>query len=203
MKNPDSSDRQPSAAGVQLLEGPICDLGAVLSAMVTTSILSAAERGPRVKILTCACSSCGALIPEPELRRLSEDSARLETGGEAPVWDRCANCENTDFQFRIQPDSARHWIRVKERLAQTAPEVHELQIVKEDTPRKIPPARFAMFGAAALALFIFFFIVRYWIWGSPIPLVHKPQKYEFNVTPPPPAEAAEPEIYKAGTREKD
>lgn len=202
MKNPQSGETV-AAGGVQLLEGPIGDLGAVVSAMVTTSILSDAERGGRVKIFGCACSSCGAVIPENELRRVSEESAQLEAGSEAPVWERCANCEGTEFQFRIQPDSARHWMRVKERLAQTAPDVHEVQIVKEEPPKRIPPARWAMMGAGLVVMVVMFFVLRYWIWGSPIPLVHKPQKYEFNVTLPPPEEAAEPEIYKAGTREKE
>ncbi|MGZ8937816.1 MAG: hypothetical protein ACXW32_01245 [Limisphaerales bacterium] len=201
MKNPQSGE--PAAGGVQLLEGPVSDLGAVVSAMVTTSILSDAERGGRVKIFGCACSSCGAVIPETELRRVSEERARLETGNGATVWERCANCEGTEFQFRIQPDSARHWIRVKERLAQTAPDVHEVQIVKEEPRQKIPRARWMMIGSAVLVAIVMFFVVRYWIWGSPIPLVHKPQKYEFNVTLPPPEEAADPEIFKAGTREKE
>jgi hypothetical protein len=65
------------------------------------------------------------------------------------------------------------------------------------------PARWLMIGAAVVAATLMFFVLRYWIWGSPIPLVHKPQKYEFDVPPPPPEEAAEPEIYKAGTREKE
>ena len=202
MKYPQSGE-PVAAAGVQLLEGPISDLGAVVSAMVTTSILSDAERGGRVKIFGCVCSSCGAVIPEKDLRRASEDSARLEAGTGAADWERCANCAGTEFQFRIQPDSARHWIRVKERLAQTAPDVHEVQITKEEPPKKIPPARWALIGAAAAVLTVMFFVMRYWIWGSPIPLVHKPQKYEFKVTLPPPEEAAEPEIYKAGTREKE
>jgi len=202
MKKPDSSEPAPAAAGIQLLEGPLTDLGAILSAMVTTSILSAEERGTRVKILSCACSSCGALIPDPDLRKVSEDCARLETGSETPVWERCSNCDATVYHFRIQPDSARHWIRVKERLAQTAPDVHELQIIKEEPPKKIPPARHAIIAFATVAVVVLFFVLRYLIWGSPVPLVHKPQKYEFNVAPTPPSEA-EPEIYKAGTREKE
>ena len=192
-----------AAGGVQLLEGPISNLAAVASAMATTSILSEAERGGRVKIFGCACSSCGAVIPEKDLRRVSEDSARLEAGTGAADWERCANCEGTEFQFRIQPDSARHWIRVKERLAQTAPDVHEVLVVKQELPKRIPPARWALIGAGAAVLTVMFFVVRYWIWGSPIPLVHKPQKYEFGAPPPPPEEAPEPEIYKAGTREKE
>lgn len=198
---PSQSSEPVAAGGVQLLEGPISDLGAVLSAMVTTSILSEAERGGRVKIFACACSSCGAVIPDNELRRVSDESAQLSGGSASPVWERCANCEGAEFQFRIQPDSARHWLRVKERLAQTAPDVHEVQIVQEVPKKKMSPARWGMIGVAAVVATLMFFVLRYWIWGSPIPLVHKPQKYEFNVTLPP--EETEPEIYKAGTREKE
>jgi hypothetical protein len=193
---------EPTAAsGVQLLEGPLADARTIYSAMVTSSIMSDADRGGPVKMFPCTCASCGTKLPENEARRIAVEGTQWSGEG-APLVERCANCEGTEFQFRIQPESARHWIRVKERLAQTAPDVHEVQVVPEAPRQKFPPARLGMMAAAFVVLTLLFFVVRYWIWGSPIPLVHKPQKYEFNVAPPPPSEA-EPEIYKAGTREKE
>lgn len=199
MKNPQSVE--PSVAGAQLLEGPLTEVGAIYSALVTTSIMSDADRGGPVKMFLCTCTACGTKLPENEARKIAEASTQLSVEG-APLLERCANCEGTEFQFRIQPESARHWIRVKERLAQTAPDVHEVQVVQEAPRQTLPPARLGMIATGLVMLTVLFFVVRYWIWGSPIPLVHKPQKYEFNVAPPPPSEA-EPEIYKAGTREKD
>jgi hypothetical protein len=200
MKNLQSVE-PAAASGVQLLEGPLAEARTIYSALVTSSIMSDADRGGPVKMFLCTCAACGLKLPELEARRVADESAQL--GAEAaPVPERCANCEGTEFQFRIQPESARHWIRVKERLAQTAPDVHEVQTVQETPPKRIPPAQWAMIAAGAVVLIVMFFVVRYWIWGSPIPLIHKPQKYEFNVTPPPPSEL-EPEIYKAGTREKE
>jgi hypothetical protein len=200
MKNPQPIETA-AASGVQLLEGPLTEARAIYSALVTTSIMSDADRGGPVKMFLCTCAGCGLKLPEGDAHRIANESAQLSTEA-APVPERCANCEGTEFQFRIQPESARHWIRVKERLAQTAPDVHEVQVIQEAAPKRIPPARWATIAAGAVALIVMFFVVRYWIWGSPIPLVHKPQKYEFNVTPPPPSEV-EPEIYKAGTREKE
>ena len=199
MKHPQSVDA--TAAGVQLLQGPLAEAGTVYSALVTSSIMSDADRGGPVKMFLCTCASCGTKLPDTEARAIAEATPQL-TPENAPVPDRCQNCESTEFQFRIQPESARHWIRVKERLAQTAPDVHEVHVVQEALRQKLPPAHWGLIAAGAVLLTIVFFVLRYWIWGSPIPLIHKPQKYEFDVAPPPPSDT-EPEIYKAGTREKE
>ena len=188
---------------VQLLEGPLADLRAIYSALLTTSLLSDAERGGRVKMISCACVSCGQKIPATEVRRIAEENAQLHSGPDIPGVERCGNCECTEFQFRIQPDSARHWVRVKERLAQTAPEVREVQIVIEVPQGPIPKERWILIGGAVLVGTVLFFLVRYWILGSPIPLIHKPTQYKFELAPPPPEESGEPEIFKAGTRDRD
>lgn len=192
-------------APVRLLEGPVASLPAVRSAVVTTSILAADDTGTHARVISASCSACGRELPETHLQTLNQ----LGTGcPEESTIENCAECGGTKFRFRIQLESARHWIRVAERLAQTAPEVREAEFPKLSPASPKSATRWRLIAAAFLVGLGLFFILRYWIYGMPIPLIHKVEPPEIQLIQPSFEEETEVaptegDVPKANSRERE
>ena len=153
---------QTHAQDAHRLEGPIDSFPALASALATTSLLTVEERRIATGI-SLSCVQCGYDLGK------KDDTFAL---------DQCPNCNSKTFRFRISPESNRHWIRIKEQLSKTAPELHE----PETLPREIKSeakTNWRILVAAVLVGIVLFYVLRYWLYSAPIPFIHKPQTYEF------------------------
>ena len=194
-----STSKDLTASGhssTKVLTGPISSLPTIGSALVTTSILTEKDEGLRAKVIRCACLECGAELAQGLIDQLS--GAREFGQTEIPAISACSNCSGTEFEFRVRPESPRHWVRITERLVQIAPEVREPEIVAPPVKQPISKARWLMIAGGLVIATIMFFVIRYWIFGSPIPLVHQPEKYEFKHVLP----QEEPKVQKAISRDE-
>jgi hypothetical protein len=148
-----------------LIEGPIEAFPSVRSALTTTSLLLEEERrgSGEISITCCACS---------------HDFGKA---GDSFAVDRCPNCDGRTVRFRVSPESNRHWLRIKEQLAKTAPELREPEPISSTTLRAATQTRWSTLVVAVVLSVIAFFVARHWLYGAPIPLIHKPQEYEFTL----------------------
>ena len=175
-------------SAIKVLTGPVSYLATLGSALVTTSILTDKDEGLRAKVIRCACLECG--------QELSEGTIGQLCGG--VELNACSHCSGTEFEFRVRPESPRHWVRIKDRLAQVAPDLREPEIVAKTVREPIPTARWLIIGGTLFVALILFFVLRYWYLGSPIPLIHQPKKYELKQTAP----EEVPKIHKASSRDE-
>lgn len=183
---------------IKVLIGPIGYLQTIASTLVTTSILTDKDEGLRAKIIRCACMECGAELSESAIANFS--FARAIGEGEEQELSACSNCAGTSFEFRVRPESPRHWVRIKERLAQIAPGLREPEIVAGPVKLPLSKTRWMLIAGAMVIGIILFFVMRYWIFGSPIPLIHQPESYDFKETLP--VEETEPKVHKARSRDE-
>ena len=154
----------------KVLETPVDSVPAVWSAVSTTSLLQKPGESPEYAI-KAECPNCQANFKDAEAQKLQ---VRCPTDG----------CGNSVFLVEVQAESERHWLRIVERLGHTASGVIERAIPaaqpEAEIKRKQP---WWVWSVVALGVVILFFLVRYWYWGLPIPLVHKPQEYQFELAP--------------------
>ncbi|HEX7862893.1 MAG TPA: hypothetical protein VF773_21350 [Verrucomicrobiae bacterium] len=157
--------KEKVGGGTHQLEGPSDALSAISSAVSTTSLRSAEERKSAPSI-SLTCADCAHNLGKPV---------------ENIPLHQCPNCNSQTFRFRITPESNRHWLRIKEQLAKTAPELREPQPASAEPAQPIARTRWPALIAALLLGTIAFFLLRHWLYGAPIPFIHKPQQYEFTL----------------------
>jgi hypothetical protein len=172
----------PTLTSLRVIVVPIDSMEAVWPAVTTTSMLQGAGGlfGYSVK---AGCPKCQTIFQRAEMEKLRGQCLT-------------AGCGNRVFLVQVQPDSEWHWLRIVERLSETAPGVTERtgsakqsDTEKERDPSEQPDAEFRLkqrwwvWSIPAFGVVILFFLVRYWYWGLPIPLVHKPQQYQFQLVP--------------------
>ena len=171
------------------LELPIEALPRVYWAVVSASTATESEwQELCAGRLGAECTACRIKITGAELRQLA--TAHTENAEENPKLERlrlnyCARktCEGRFYQVFVQPDSERHWSSIKDQLGHTTPEMRETRARKERKPflsswaaPQIRPAHWMIAAAVTVALF---FLLRYWIYGYRIPVIHK--KHEYRV----------------------
>lgn len=181
---------QSSSATRRTLEVPIEALPRVYWAIVATSKLTEPEWNELcTERLEGECLLCGMKVSGAELRELAVSDPQVPS--ENPKLERlrlkyCArnSCESRFYRVHIQPDSELHWTGIKAQLLHTTPEVREAKTRKPRITLSITRRGklFSVFGLFAVV--ILFFVLRYWIYGYHIPIIHKPTRYQVN----PPAE---------------
>jgi hypothetical protein len=137
------------------------------------------------------CTACRIKISGTELRQLATAHAPDLLGGqENPKLDRlrqnyCARntCDGRFYRVTIQPESERHWISIKDQLLGTTPEMRETSVPKVRkaifSSANISRVRLMPLTMLLLTGVVLFFVVRHWMYGSRIPIIHK--KHEYRV----------------------
>ncbi len=176
---------QTSPSATRTVELPIDALPRVYLAVVATSKTPAQEWQELFPArVSGECIQCGIKISGEELRQL----ATLDPTH--PVEDQkldrlrlkyCARntCQSRFYQVNIEPDSDLHWAAIKEQLQLASPEVREKSARR---PVRLLSLSLPRYGRLALTivllgLVVSFFLIRYWIYGYRIPVVHKKNEY--------------------------
>jgi hypothetical protein len=186
---------QSSPAVQKILELPIEALSRLYLAVVATSRIPEQEWqnqfGARVQ---AECVQCGIKVTGEEIRQLS----LLDPN--QPIEDQkldrlrlkyCARntCSSRFYAVHLEPDSELHWTAIKEQLQLTTPDIREKRARK---PLRLPSffsVPTSRHGILMLSVFlgillVSFFLVRYWIYGYRIPIVHKKHEYRVIQAPP-------------------
>jgi hypothetical protein len=181
---------QSSPAAQKILEIPIETLPRLYLAVVATSKTPEREWQDLFhQRVEADCVQCGIKVSGDELRDLSIIDPQQPL--EDPKLDRlrlkyCARntCPSRFYRVHIQPDSELHWTAIKEQLQLATPEIREK---RERKPIRlpsffsVPSSRPGILFLCALLCFavVSFFLVRYWVYGYRIPVIHK--KHEYRV----------------------
>ena len=176
----------------QSLEIPIEALPRVYWAVVSASTATEREwQDLCAGRLSGQCTACRIKISGTELRQLATAHAPdILHGQENPKLDRlrqnyCARntCEGRFYRVTIQPESEGHWISIKDQLLGSTPEVRETPAaqVRESLFSSASFSRVRPMPLTVLLLtgVVLFFVVRHWMYGSRIPIIHK--KHEYRV----------------------
>jgi hypothetical protein len=182
---------QSSSAAQKTVELPIDALPRLYLAVVATSKMPEQQwQGLFNGRVDAECIQCGIKVTGEELRQLSLIDPL--TPIEDPKLDRlrlkyCARntCESRFYRVNIQPDSELHWTAIKEQLQLASPEMRETKARKRMAmPTLTLPRHSGMVLTLGLVgLVVVFFLIRYWIFGYRIPVVHKKHEYRVIQTP--------------------
>lgn len=179
---------QSSPATTRTLEIPIEALPRVYWAVVATSKLTEPEWAVQcASRLEAECILCGIKISGPELRQLAVSDSQEPS--ENPKLERlrlkyCArnSCESRFYRVSIQADSELHWTGIKAQLLHVTPEVREGKVRKPRLKLSLSSQGKLVIAAVVLASIVAFFLIRYWVYGYHIPIIHQPREYK--VSPP-------------------
>jgi hypothetical protein len=184
---------QTPSAAQRTVELPIDALSRLYLAVVATSKIPEQQWHELFNGRVAAeCVQCGIKVTGEELRQLSVLDP--EHPVDDPKLDRlrlkyCARntCQSRFYRVKIEPDSDLHWTAIKEQLQLATPEVRE---TKERKAIKLPalglPRTSGLtISVALLCLVVLFFMLRYWVFGHRIPVVHKKHEYRVIEQPQP------------------
>jgi hypothetical protein len=177
---PETAERAP-ATGFKVMDAPVASLSAVYSAVVATSMVTEGSEG----LIRAECPVCNTQFSREELDELAglNRAGLLESERGKTETPRCGRegCESTEYRIHVLPESEAHWTRIKDRLAQLAPDAREKPVEEVEPSVPVSKQQWAARIAVCMGIVILFFLVRYWYWGAPIPFVHKPNHYEFGL----------------------